>query len=573
MIERRSEILWGALAIGFGIAAFFAFAGWWVLIPTNISWLEAGDRPMHTLGWFFFRDGPSGLPPGGNPNLGLELASSIALVDGLPILALPLKLLSGLLPRPFQYWGYWWLICFILQAWFGYRLARALAAPPPIAFLAAAFVVIAPAFLYRLPLHMALAGHWVILAALVLYARPVPPRRWMWPLLAGVTAAIHAYLLAMVLAIWFAAVVQRWITRGFPKTHLADEAVALASVITVVMWGVGFFYTGGVQTSGYGYYRLNLLGFFISHHVWSQWAPSLPHSDGDYEGLSFLGVGIFGAFLVALATGGLADLRHIFSRRWWPIGAMLVLLAIFALSDSLGILDVDVMTVKLPWPLELIGGIFRSTGRFIWPLLYMTIVVLVVLAARRLQLRVAAPVLATLLVAQVYDSRQGWGEFRSSIAPPASVWRTALQSPFWDRLAPGGIKKIRAIRQHNGIEALVRNFDWKDIEDLAYRQGLLTDVVRLGRTDPLVLYALDLREWSAMVAGNAFDTDTLYLVDFGNAQGVMQHLAADDLFADIDNHIVYVRHGARLVDGLGIDPQGARQATPWVADSRFTNTR
>jgi hypothetical protein len=73
-----------------------------------------------------------------------------------------------------------------------------------------------------------------------------------------------------------------------------------------------------------------------------------------------------------------------------------------------------------------------------------------------------------------------------------------------------------------------------------------------------------------MVAGNAFDTDTLYLVDFGNAPGVAQHLEPDDLFADIDNHMVYVRHGARLVDGLGIDPQGARQATPWVADSRFT---
>ena len=105
-------------AILLGVAGFFVFAGWWVLIPTNIAWLVSGDKAMHQLGWMFFRDTPWGLPPGASPRLGLELANSIALVDGLPLFAIPFKLIAALLPRPFQYWGDWWLLCFVLQSLF-----------------------------------------------------------------------------------------------------------------------------------------------------------------------------------------------------------------------------------------------------------------------------------------------------------------------------------------------------------------------------------------------------------------------------------------------------------------------
>src|SRR5882724_1566539 len=122
MSEQRRELLGACAAILLGVGAFFVFAGWWVLIPTNIAWLITGDRAMHQLGWTVFRDTPWSLPPGANPRLGLELANSIALVDGLPLFAIPFKLVSAWLPRPFQYWGYWWLLCFALQPLFAWRL-------------------------------------------------------------------------------------------------------------------------------------------------------------------------------------------------------------------------------------------------------------------------------------------------------------------------------------------------------------------------------------------------------------------------------------------------------------------
>ncbi|MEO7220918.1 MAG: DUF6311 domain-containing protein, partial [Devosia sp.] len=139
------------LAILLGVTAFFIYCGWWVLIPTNIAWLEAGDRAMHQLGWMFFRQAPWGFPPGSSPLLGIEIANSIALVDGLPLFAIPFKLIARWLPEPFQYWGYWLLLSFILQSVFAWRIARELGAGRVASLVAAALVLIAPTYLFRIP--------------------------------------------------------------------------------------------------------------------------------------------------------------------------------------------------------------------------------------------------------------------------------------------------------------------------------------------------------------------------------------------------------------------------------------
>ena len=224
------DLLGGLAAIALGAIVFFSIFGWSPLIPTNIAFLDHGDRAMHTLGWMFYRDTPWGIPPGASPRLGIELANSIALVDGLPLFAIPLKLISDWLPHPFQYWGYWWLLCCVLQALFAYLFARALGARRLVALIAAVFAAITPAFVFRLTLHMALSGHWVILAALWLYAKRTPPRLFAWPLLLVVTSAVHAYLLAMVLALWAASLVQRlWLRRLGWRSLLGEVLLALGA--------------------------------------------------------------------------------------------------------------------------------------------------------------------------------------------------------------------------------------------------------------------------------------------------------------------------------------------------------
>ena len=61
-------------------------------------------------------------PPGLSPDYGLQFSSSIVFSDSVPLLAIPLKLLSPLLPAVFQYTGWWVLVCLVLHVWGAFAL-------------------------------------------------------------------------------------------------------------------------------------------------------------------------------------------------------------------------------------------------------------------------------------------------------------------------------------------------------------------------------------------------------------------------------------------------------------------
>lgn len=548
MPEKLRDALgvFGALALG--LVAFLVLIGWQTLLPTNIGWLNFADRAMHTLGWMNFRQQPWGIPPGLNPGLGLELANSIGLVDGLPLFAIPAKLLSAWLPQPFQYWGLWLLLCFLLHALFAYLLARELGGGRLVSLLAAAFALITPALMFRIQMHLALSGHWTVLAALYLYARRTPPSTWVWPLLATLTAAIHAYLLVLVLGLWAASLVERLWSRRLQWNIALLELLAGLAGTALVMWAGGFFVTGTAGTYGYGMYKLNLLGPFLTYRGWSQLVPDWPHTKYDYEGMSFLGIGILAVLVLCVLTGALGALRRVASRRWLPLLAMLVLMAIFALSEDIYVADIHVLTLPLPqWAIDL-ASIFRSTGRFVWPLLYLVTIGLVVMLGRRLSALVAVPILLAAFAAQAWDSAPALLNFSRRLPPVSDTWTTPLTSPFWDRAAAAGYKRVRVI-------PVVSNpgTDWQALGYFAVSHHLGIDSVYLGRVDSAALEALRAKETQVLETGD-FEPDTLYVLNPDAARLAAMHKAPGDLLAVIDQRIVFAKAGAHLVDGLDAPP-------------------
>jgi uncharacterized protein DUF6311 len=539
------DLLGGLAAIALGAIAFFFIFGWWPLIPTNIAFLDHADRAMHTLGWMFYRDSPWGIPPGASPRLGIELANSIALVDGLPLFAVPLKLIRDWLPHPFQYWGYWWLLCCVLQALFSYLFGRELGARRLIALIAAGFAVITPAFVFRLTLHMALSGHWLILAALWLYAKRTPPRLFAWPLLLVVTSAVHAYLLAMVLALWAASLVQRLLLRRLGWRPLLGEVLLAFGATATTMWAVGLFYTGSLDSIGYGFYRLNLLWPFITYRDWSHIFPDLPHAEYDYEGISFLGVGILAILALGILTGAVLKLRVLVTRRWVPLVLIVLILTIFALSNQLGVLDIKALEIPTGGPIKFLGETFRSTGRFNWPLLYIITIGAVVLLGTRPPLTWAVPVMVVCLAAQVADSEYGLRIFSNNDPKPADHWNNDLSSPFWQRAEDAGYNRLRA------IPVVYWNNGWRTLEYAAYLHHWDVDAIYLGRVDQTALDNLKAKEEQAIETG-AFEPRTLYIIDVATALRIRSQLQPGDLLASIDRQIVFARGAASLIEGLGI---------------------
>ena len=253
-----------------GVLAFFIIIGPRVLYPTNIAWLGGGDPATHYLGWLFFRNSEWSFPIGLNPTYGLELGSAILFTDSNPLLAFLFKPFASLLPEPFQYSGIWLLACFVLQAWFGWKLAGLLSESTPIRVFSTGLFVFAPPMMWRLPVHLSLGGHFFILAALYLALHPrLERRRLVWASLLATTALVHAYLLAMVALLWLADLVGKSIQRKLPIRTGAVELVVILSVIGIVCWQVGYFSVGeGTSKFGFGYYRMNLLSI-VDASGWS----------------------------------------------------------------------------------------------------------------------------------------------------------------------------------------------------------------------------------------------------------------------------------------------------------------
>jgi hypothetical protein len=543
--ERLRDALGMTAAALLGVTAFLIYCGWWVLIPTNIAWLDYGDRAMHQLGWMFFREAPWGIPPGASPLLGIEISSSIALVDGLPLFAIPFKLIEQWLPEPFQYWGYWLLLSFVLQSVLAWRIAREFEASRLVALVAAGFVLIAPAYLFRVPIHLALSAHWTILAALFLYVRREPPRLWMWPLLISVTSAIHATLLAMVLALWAASLLQRLWTMRTRLAGLIIEVGASVIAALTVLWVVGFFGTTSYGSYGYGVYKLNLLWPILTYG-WSQLFPDLPHTRLDYEGLSFPGIGILALLALATATGAIARLRHAVSPHWLPLTLMLGALMVFALSKDISVLNVDLLRIPVPAFVEAIGSAFRSTGRFVWPLLYVVTIGAVVLVGRRLHSAIALPLVALAFASQAVDSFPRAREFAQNIQGPAATWPTEYRSPVWQRVAAAGYARLRSIPPQSGYSR-----DWKHAGYFAVTNDMDTDIALLARADKLALSKLRARSKRVLLRGN-FEPRTLYVLDLPSALAAAAHAGPDDLLVNVDGRFIFARGAQELAQGLDL---------------------
>ena len=530
---RRQELLgYGASAL-FGTVAFFVWAGWTFLNPENVAWVRVGDRAMHTLGWWFFRFSPWGLPIGVNPRNGLEISSSVALSDSLPLFAIPFKLLSPVLPEMFQYWGIWFLFSMILQAVLGYAIARQLRLGRFASVAVGACLVVTPAFLWRMPVHMALSGHWVLLAAIYLYARETPPPRWAWPLMLAVASAVHAYLLAMVLAIWVAALAQRlWLGRLSRRNALLEFVVGLGASL-VVLWSAGFLMTSSLGADGFGFYRLNL-NSFINPYGWSRLLPSLPTTPGDYEGQVFPGLGVMALLVLGLLVSA-RRLKALVSPRWLPLLVVVVAMAAFAASNKFVFGKTELGSIPLPAEVLNFASMFRASGRMIWPAGYLAALLAFVLVARRFSARTVAILAGVAVVVQIVDTSDQWTRFAQTQPAPAAAWPSPIQSPLW-LFAARHYDKIRAIP----VSKL--NSQWAELSYFAAFHGMASDAAYLGRRDEKGYAKLEALADAALTQGQ-FEPDVLYVLDPAVVPAVQRFMAPDDLLTQVDGFVLFARQG------------------------------
>ena len=116
----------------FLIISFFCIIimqGWDNLSFQNTKWIHNvekfnQDPAIYQTAWYFFSNDIWSLPLGSNPNFGEELGSSIIFVDIVPIMALFFKSLKSFIPGNFQYFFFWFFVCFYLQLFFLFKILK-----------------------------------------------------------------------------------------------------------------------------------------------------------------------------------------------------------------------------------------------------------------------------------------------------------------------------------------------------------------------------------------------------------------------------------------------------------------
>lgn len=538
---------WLALiySVAAGCLAFFSFIGIEPLLPSNIAWLNQGDPATFYLGWNFFRHTPWSLPIGLNPQYGLDLGSSILFSDSLPLLAFLFKPFASLLPEPFQYFGIWLLICFVMQAWFSYMHVSLISKNELIKILGASCFVCAPVLIWRMQGHYSLSGHFLILAALYLSLMPSLKRPILyWALLLTIGALVHPYILVMLMSLWGANLVDRFIRARLSLSLLPSlfiETLLILALVLLTCWQIGYFSIGpGIISQGYGDYRMNVLSI-IDPQGFSYVLGNIPKNGNGFEGFNYLGLGIIFLACAVLLYGLLTNPTKLFGLVFrviakWPVLFIACLcLTVFAITHIVSIGSYEYL-VDLPTVVINATNLFRASGRMFWPVYYLLILASLYLALRLFNARVIIILLGIALLIQYVDGSKVWLRLRAQYSVPASAsWPSPMTNEFWGA-ASSMYRQVRVLMPGNSEP------HWQEIASYASVHHLPTDAVYLGRIGSLALQGAVQNAKTAMITGR-YDPNTLYFI-VGSALSIegrrplLYANAQKDLVAHIDGFTI-----------------------------------
>ena len=405
--------MFGALAFVLGVAWFVWRGGGRAINPTSLDWqMRLADGGWQILAWLFYRKEPWHFPLGLMQQYPDPVGTSLAYCDMIPHFAVFFKLFRAWLPSKFQYFGIYLVLCFGMQGYFGYRLIRLYSPNRFIALIGSLFFVTSQPLMARV-WHIALCAHWLILAALWLNLRPCEQRdagrtQLAIAVLLLTAAGIHPYLLVILSALLGVLVLRLWLYDRFLSTLATLRFTSLLGVsLFIELYVYGFFVPMDRNVGDIRFAAADLLAFFNPHFL-TKLLPSFELPGARYEGFAYLGAGVL--ILCIIASALIVARWRSWSRPQLKRNSLLIaittVMMIYSFSTRLTLFGREIADFGLPLFTPSLG-VFRGTGRFIWPMFYLltTGSIIIVIRAFAARTAVAAVVLLATLSLQVYEQR------------------------------------------------------------------------------------------------------------------------------------------------------------------------
>jgi hypothetical protein len=491
-----------------GILFFIFTFGTAILDFTHTDWLMTrGDRSQHYLGWRMFRNSPWYFPIGLMDNIIYPFKESIIFMDSIPLFAVVFKLLSPILPENFQYFGLFGIMCYALQGGVGAVLVKRIGGTAVHAIIGAAFFILSTTMMWRMYAHTSLAAHFIILLTmLVCLKKPVANYKTdilAWSGLLSLAASIHFYFVPMVMFFMFFYLLRNYLVSKKLKPQLLIAGISVAALF-VTTFCLGGFYSHVTAWHKIGAFSANLNAFFNPQGK-SRFLKDLPSIGGQYEGLSYIGLGVILMVVMMLTVQlyrpdrfQLKELLNPLKTAPYAIGVVLTSL-LFALSPVITLGQYKLFTYPVLPPIEIIWGVFSSTGRYTWPIMYICILFCLFWIIKNFSLRKGIALFVVLAVLQGADLADYFISKGNGFKGKAA-WQTALTSPVWSDLA----------KEYNHIFFLGDGFDWFSFLDLAANNDIDVNDAYLARKNAAAIND-NKRQEIAYLEQNGAKNDMLYI--------------------------------------------------------------
>ena len=335
------------------------FAPWNTACFTNGAW---GDYKFHYQGWINYLHGPSWVPP-------YTLAftwpqkSSVMFTDSIPIAAILAKPFTRILGLgDWQYFSALSLINSIIIAWSVSRIGR-YRSWSLIATVALGVVLLTSSLSWsRLIVHHeALQLHGILILGMTwVVIRQKSLASWL--LLISVSVGIHAYYTPMILACF--------LTYIIGTKYRVRKTLVLFVVLAISAYVYGFL--PGSLSSGSEVWGANMLSLIDPQDHSAIFSGLRKSEPFEIEGYSYLGLGIIVGCLAQIFQHN--DKRQssnrLFPLAWWT---MVIAYYFFAFGHTWNVGDTPITPYKAVYAIPGIPklyDVFRSSGRFSWPLVY-----------------------------------------------------------------------------------------------------------------------------------------------------------------------------------------------------------
>ena len=404
------------LLIAFIIFIIFGLIyGFKVLNPKNVNWMFASDYLdvlQHYVGFEAFRFGNWTIPIGLSNAISYPSYISVIYTDSIPLLAIFFKIFSFMLPKTFQHIGLYGLTCFILQGLLAAKIIRKYTDSKINIIVSAILFSIIPSMLFRMFYHTALASQWLLLLSLetiFLYNEFNNDKKiyFIWGLIAFLCSSIHIYYLLMCGIILVGYILLDILnTKKIVRSIILLGDYLIVAALTILILG-GFAGKATTDDFGFGSFSYNLNGLFNSQG-WSVFLKELPMQPNQYEGFAYLGLGVIFLSIIAIILTVIWYIKDktIFKQHKNLLFSLLlitIISTIVAASPKVYIGTHLLFELKLPAFINNIWGIFRSTGRLIWPVIHIITLLSLIIIIKRLTWKQVLLILVICTIIQFVD--------------------------------------------------------------------------------------------------------------------------------------------------------------------------